>query len=366
MTLWFVFALMTVAAIFAVLWPLGRADRPQNEGSEATVYKDQLAEIDRDVAAGTIGAAEAEAARVEISRRLLAAADNQRGPPTVSSTRLRRFAAVVALVGLPVVAVAFYLPLGSPLLGDFPLAERIRAPDPTQPLDNLVAQVQAHLEKNPNDGRGWNVLAPVLARLGRYDEAVQAFRNSITYNGESAERRADLGEALAAAANGVVTSEAKAEFERAVALNADEIKASYFLGVAAEQDGRGNDAASIWRAMLAKAPADAPWRPLIQAALARVGSKAPVLSDDTMAAAKDMNEADRSAMIQTMIDRLATRLKQNGDDVEGWLRLVRAYMVMGDRDKIRSALTDARQAVANDAERLRQLNEGLKNLGLDG
>jgi cytochrome c-type biogenesis protein CcmH len=366
MTLWFVFALMTVAAIFAVLWPLGRAERPQNDGSEATVYKDQLAEIDRDVAAGTIGAAEAEAARVEISRRLLAAADNQRGPPTVSSIRLRRFAAVVALVGLPVVAVAFYLPLGSPLLGDFPLAERIRAPDPTQPLDNLVAQVQAHLEKNPNDGRGWNVLAPVLARLGRYDEAVQAFRNSITYNGESAERRADLGEALAAAANGVVTSEAKAEFERAVALNADEIKASYFLGVAAEQDGRGNDAASIWRAMLAKAPADAPWRPLIQAALARVGSKAPVLSDDTMAAAKDMNEADRSAMIQTMIDRLATRLKQNGDDVEGWLRLVRAYMVMGDRDKIRSALTDARQAVANDAERLRQLNEGLKNLGLDG
>jgi cytochrome c-type biogenesis protein CcmH len=366
MTLWFVFALMTVAAIFAVLWPLGRADRPQNDGSEATVYKDQLAEIDRDVATGTIGAPEAEAARVEISRRLLAAADNQRDPPTVSSRRLRRFAAVLALVGLPVVAVAFYLPLGSPRLGDFPLAERVRAPDPTQPLDNLVAQVQAHLEKNPNDGRGWNVLAPVLARLGRYDEAVQAYRNSITYNGENAERRADLGEALAAAANGVVTSEAKAEFERAVALNADEVKASYFLGVAAEQDGRGNDAASIWRAMLAKAPADAPWRPLVQEALARVGSKAPVLSDDTMAAAKDMNAADRSAMIHNMVDRLATRLKQNGDDVEGWLRLVRAYMVMGDRDKARSALTDARQAVANDAERLRQLNEGLKNLGLDG
>jgi cytochrome c-type biogenesis protein CcmH len=367
MTLWFLFALMTVAAIFAVLWPLRRADRPQNDGSEATVYRDQLAEIDRDVAAGTIAAPEAGAARVEISRRLLAAADNRRDPPVVSSTRLRRFAAVVALVGLPVVAVAFYLPLGSPQLGDFPLAQRTRAPDATQPLDNLVAQVQAHLEKNPNDGRGWNVLAPVLARLGRYDEAVQAYHNSITYNGESAARRADLGEALAAAANGVVTSEAKAEFERAVALNADEVKASYFLGVAAEQDGRANDAVSIWRTMLAKAPSDAPWRPLVQAALARVaGSKAPVLSDDTMAAAKDMNEADRGAMIHGMIDRLATRLKQNGDDVEGWLRLVRAYMVMGDRDKARSALTDARQAVANDAERLRQLNEGLKNLGLDG
>jgi cytochrome c-type biogenesis protein CcmH len=367
MSLWFVFALMTAAAIFAVLWPLGRGGRPQHDASEAVVYKYQLSEIDRDVAAGLIGRPEAEAARVEISRRLLAAVDNQRDPPLASNIRLRRSAAVIALVGLPIVAVALYLPLGSPQLGDFPLAQRIRAPDATQPLDNLVAQVEQHLEKNPTDGRGWNVLAPVLARLGRYDDAVRAYRNSITYDGDSAERRADLGEALAAAAGGVVTSEAKAEFERAIALNADEVKARYFLGLAAEQDGRTAEAVSIWRAMLANAPTDAPWRPLIQSALARVGgSTAPVLSDDAVAAAKDMNETDRGAMIRGMVERLAGRLKQNGDDVEGWLRLVRAYMVMGDRDKAKSALTDARQAVANDAERLRQLNEGLKNLGLDG
>ena len=218
--------------------------------------------------------------------------------------------------------------------------ERARTPDATQPLDNLVAQVEQHLEKNPTDGRGWSVLAPVLARLGRFDDAVRAFRNSITYNGDSAERRADLGEALVAAAGGVVTAEAKAEFERAVALNADEVKANYFLGLAAEQDGRAAEAASIWRAMLAKAPANAPWRPLVQAALVRVGgSPRPALSDDAVAAAKDMNEADRSAMIRGMVDRLATRLKQNGDDVEGWLRLVRAYMVMGDPDKAKGALT---------------------------
>ena len=367
MPLWFVFALMTAAAIFAVLWPLGRRIRAQGDASEAVVYKDQLAEIDRDVAAGLIGLAEAEAARVEIGRRLLAAADAERDPPIASNTRLRRLAAVVALVGLPLVAIAFYLPLGSPQLGDFPLAQRTRAPDARQPLDNLVAQVEAHLEKNPADGRGWGVLAPVLAKLGRHDEAVRAYRNSITYNGDSASRRADLGEAIAAAAGGVVTSEAKGEFERAIALNADEFKASYFLGLAAEQDGRTADAASIWRAMLARAPADAPWRPLVQAALARAaGSTVPTLSDNTIAAVKDMNESDRGAMIRGMVERLAGRLKQNGDDVEGWLRLVKAYMVMGDRDKANSARSDARQAVANDAERLRQLNEGLKNLGLDG
>ena len=367
MTLWFVFALMTAAAIFAVLWPLSRGGRPQNDGSEAAVYKDQLTEIDRDVAADLIGPPEAEAARVEISRRLLAAADNQRDPPSGSNVRLRRAAAVIALVGLPVVAVGFYYPLGSPGLGDFPLAQRSHAPEATQPLDNLVAQVEKHLEENPTDSRGWNVLAPVLARLGRYDDAVRAYRKSITYGGDSADRRADLGETLTAAAGGVVTAEAKAEFESAVGLNADDVKAGYYLGLAAEQDGRPAEAATIWRAMLGKAPANAPWRPLVQAALVRVGgSPAPALSNDAMAAAKDMNETDRSAMISGMVERLATRLKLNGDDVEGWLRLVRAYMVMGDQDKAKAALTEARQAVANDPERLRQLNEGLKNLGLDG
>ena len=138
--------------------------------------------------------------------------------------------------------------------------------------------------------------------------------------------------------------------------------------MAAEQDGRATDAASIWRAMLAKAPQDAPWRPIVLAALARVtgGPTAPVLSDESIAAAKDMTETDRGAMIRGMVDRLASRLKQNGDDVEGWLRLVRAYMVMGERDKAKGAGADARQAVASDPERLRALNEGLKNLGVDG
>jgi cytochrome c-type biogenesis protein CcmH len=367
MTLWFVFALMTVAAIFAVLWPLGRRALAQTGGNEAAVYKDQLAEIDRDVAADLIAAPEADAARVEISRRLLAAVDGERNPVVQSNVKLRRWTAVSALIGLPVVAVAFYLWLGSPQLGDFPLAGRARVADATQSLGSLVAQVEAHLEQNPTDGRGWNVLAPVLARLGRYDEAVRAYHNSITYNGDSAERRSDLGEALVGVAGGVVTSEAKTEFDRAIALSADDPKANYFLGLAAEQDGRKADAAAIWRGMLAKAPADAPWRPLLQAALVRVGGPAaPTLQDSAVAAAKEMNDADRGAMIRGMVDRLATRLKQNGDDVEGWLRLVRAYMVMGDRNKAASAVTDARQAVANDAERLRQLNEGLKNLGLDG
>ncbi|WP_028135431.1 c-type cytochrome biogenesis protein CcmI [Bradyrhizobium japonicum] len=368
MTLWFVFALMTVAAIFAVLWPLGRKGRAQDQGSEVAVYKDQLAEIERDLAAGSIPAPDAEAARIEISRRLLAAAASEPAMAATSNVTWRRVAAVLALAGLPLVAIGVYMPLGSPKLQDFPLAQRERVPGKAQSLENLVAQVQQHLETNPTDGRGWNVLAPVLQRLGRFDDAVRAYRNSLTYNGESAERRADLGEAIAAAAGGVVTAEAKTEFERAHALDADDPKANYFLGLAAEQDGRKDDAANIWRGLLAKAPADAPWRALVQTSLARVGGGGtmPALSDETIAASKDMAEGDRNAMVRGMVERLATRLKQNGDDVESWLRLVRAYLVMGERDKAMGASADARQAVASDGERLRQLNEGLRTLGLGG
>ena len=368
MALWFILALMTVAAVFAVLWPLGRRSGADMGGSEAVVYKDQLAEIDRDRASGLIGLPEAAAARVEIGRRLLAAADAEHEIPVPSGRGLRRAVSVVALVGLPLLTGALYLDLGSPDLPDFPLAQRAKQQSASAPLDTLVAQVEAHLEKNPTDARGWQVLAPVLMKLGRYDDAVRAFRNSITYGGDTAEHRGDLGEAIAAAAGGVVTVDAKTEFERAVVLSADDPKARYFLGLAAEQDGRAADAAAAWRAMLAGAPANAPWRPLVQSALARVSgtSGMPTLSDGDVAAAKGMADGDRNAMIRGMVDRLATRLKQNGDDVEGWLRLVRAYMVLGDADKARAATTEARQAVGGDAGHLKQLNDGLKGLGLDG
>jgi len=377
MSLWFLLALMTAGAIFAVLWPLGRRAAVKREGRESAVYQDQLAEIDRDIAGGLIGEIEGAAARVEISRRLLAAADAEDVSTVSSSLRLRRAVAVAALVGVPALAGALYLHLGSPALPDFPLASRARAPIAGQSLDQLVAQVQAHLEKNPTDGRGWSVLAPVLGRLGRFDDAAQAFRNAIRYDGDSAARHAGLGEALAGAANGVVTAEAKAEFERAVALDADEPKARYFLGLAAEQDGRPKEAAALWQDLLRKSPADAPWRPVLETALARVGAavpaptdsasaKVPALSSDTIASVQGMSEGDRGAMIRGMVDRLAARLKQNGDDVEGWLRLARAYMVLKEPDNARAARDEARRALAANEADLRKLNDGLKALGIDG
>src|SRR3954454_12656093 len=161
MMLWVVFALMTAAAVLAVLWPLGRARMAAPAGNDLVVYQDQLAEIERDRAANRIPETEAEAARIEVSRRLLAAADaaGKRTEPTSVAWR-RRAAAIAALVLMPLGACALYLHLGSPDLPGEPLAARSGTPPEQRSLASLVAQVEAHLARNPDDGRGWEVIAP--------------------------------------------------------------------------------------------------------------------------------------------------------------------------------------------------------------
>src|SRR5450631_2600518 len=240
MTLWLVLALMTGAAIFAVLWPLSRrgADRG---GSDIAVYRDQLEEITRDRSAGLIGEAEAEAAKVEVSRRLLAAADAAEAEKSVSDelpVASRRAIAVMSLVLLPVGAVALYLALGSPDMPGEPLAARQIALNENRSVENMIAQVEGHLAGNPNDGRAWEILAPVYMRLNRFDDAVTAWRNVLRLNGSTAAHEAALGEALVFAANGVVTPEAKAQFDRAYAMEPEDVMARFYLGMAADQDGR--------------------------------------------------------------------------------------------------------------------------------
>jgi cytochrome c-type biogenesis protein CcmH len=372
MTLWFVFALMTAAAIFAVLWPLGQSTNAQ-AGSDIAVYRDQLDEIERDRAAGLIGAAEAEAARVEVSRRLIAAADAAEFThvlPIGSPLWRRRALSVGAVILLPGIAAAFYLALGSPQLPGQPLAERVPGAHQGRSIASLVSEAEAHLERNPDDIRGYEVLAPVYLRMGRFADAVRARRKLLTLGGESAGRQSDLGEALVAAANGVVTAEAKSAFERAMVLDPEELKARFYIGLAAEQDGNRAKAADIWRAMTKNAPTDAPWVPIVREALARVDAQSsnavPGPTADDIAAAGAMSEKDRGDMIRNMVARLADRLKENGSDVEGWQRLLRAYLVLGEREKAISAADAAKRALANDADKLRRIEDTIKSLGLEG
>jgi cytochrome c-type biogenesis protein CcmH len=374
MTLWFGLALMTAAAVWAVLWPLARRGNELRSGSEVAVYRDQLAEVERDRAAGLIGESEAVGARVEVSRRLIAAADAQTGPPSSASsaTWRRRAVALLALAVLPFGAAAFYLALGSPSLPDQPLAPRLAASRSDPSVDTLIAQVEEHLSRRPEDGRGWEVIAPVYLRLGRFDDAVKARRNALRLNGATGEREAALGEALVFAANGVVTAEAKAAFERAIALDANRVEARYFLGLAAEQDGDYSQAAATWRALLEAAPPDAPWIDVLRGALARVnpggatGSPRIDPSDEQVTASRQLGPEQRKAMIEGMVERLSERLHRDGADVDGWLRLVRSYLVLGQPEKARAAVIDARRALAGDAIKLRRLDDLLRGLGLEG
>jgi cytochrome c-type biogenesis protein CcmH len=347
------------------LWPLARRASQSRSGSDVAIYRDQLEEIERDRAAGLIEDNEAASAQVEVSRRLIAAADAQTASPTnvPSATWRRRAVAIAALVLLPFGATTLYLALGSPLLPDRPLAPRLAAARADQSIDTLIAKVETHLESNPDDGRGWEVIAPVYIRLGRFDDAVRARRNALRLNGSSAEREAAFGEALVFAANGIVTAEAKAAFERAVALDANGVQARYFLGLAAEQDGDRTQAAATWRALIEAAPPDAPWLDLLRRALARLDRAA---APDDPGAGSELAPEQRQAMIQGMVERLSERLHRDGGDVEGWLRLVRSYMVLGQPDKARAAVVDARRALAGDTGKLRRLDDLLKGLGLEG
>ena len=369
MTMWLVMALMTAAAIFAVLWPLARRT-PLPTGSDVAVYRDQLDEIERDRASGLIGEREAEAARVEVSRRLIAAADAVAVVPQGNMALRRRVAALAALVLLPLGAASLYLTLGSPDMTGSPLAARQTAPTEQSPLVELVGRVEAHLEQNPEDGRGWEVLGPVYMRLGRYDDAVRARRNVLRLLGSNPEREADLGEALVGAQNGIVTAEAKDMFERAVRLNPGDFRARYFVGLAAEQDGRPKAAVELWRTLLAEAPADAAWTGFVRESLARLDPAAAVAqpgpSAEDVAAANEMTPEQRNTMVRSMVSRLAERLKQDGTDVEGWLRLLRAYMVLGDKEQALAAANDARRALAGDPDKLKRVDELIKGLGLEG
>jgi cytochrome c-type biogenesis protein CcmH len=377
--LWLLLALMTGAAILAVLWPLGRKRADRAVASDVAVYRDQLEEIERDRADGRIGHDEFEAARVEVSRRLLAAANaGAQAPPTASTGAKRRLTAMAAAVlAIPFIAVLLYGWRGSPDLPGRPIAS-LSSEEHANSIAGIIARIESHLEEDPNDGKGWEVVAPVYMRLERYDDAVKARRNALNLLGATPIREVDLGEALTAAAGGVVTVEAKAAFDRAIAADDNSFKAMFYLGLAAEQDGKADEAVRIWRDLIGKSPPDAPWLTVVRESVARVEGtevpQGPVVSAapargptaQDVAAASNMTSDERNQFIRDRVESLAVRLRQDGSDIDGWLRLLNAYKVLGERDKAKAAVGEARKALAREPDKLRQLEQGIKELGVGG
>jgi cytochrome c-type biogenesis protein CcmH len=376
--LWAVFALLTGVAIFAVLWPLSRAPATTDSKElDVAFYKAQTAEIERDATRGVIGAQEAETARNEAARRLMAASQRATADVGSGSRFATRSVALGVLIFVPALALGLYAYVGTPNMPDDPLEARLDAPASTMDMPTAIAKIERHLAKNPDDGRGWAVIAPIYVRLGRYDDAVRAFTNEIRTLGPSGERYAGLGEAQVYLANGMIDADAKKSFEQAAVLDPKSPRAAYYLGLAAQQDGDKANAVAIWTRLVAESPPDAPWLPTVRARLAEVGGAASAQADNAPAApdagrakmaeaVAAMPKDQQQAMIHRMVDGLADRLKTNGGDIEGWLRLMRAYQVLNEQDKAKLALSDARRNFAADPSATKRIDDLAHELGLEG
>ena len=374
MLLWLILAAMTAAAVAAVLQPLRRrtsvpaaADAPV-----VAVYRDQLAEIEADVERGLINTDEAAAAGLEVQRRLLKQTGNAGTPVTATAQapvdRPANRAALATALLVPVLAISAYALLGSPHLPDQPLATRRAASPETAQVEILVARVEERLRTHPEDGQGWEVIAPVYARLGREQDALDAWRQAIRLLGPSPQRLRGLVEASLATSQGIVGDEARAALEKLRAADPADPIPRFWLAIAKQQNGQRAVAIADFKALLDEAPADAPWRKAVADRLAALTGNtqppAPSPSPEQRAAAQQMAPDDRSKMIAGMVDGLAARLAKDGTDIEGWLRLINAYVVLGRTADAQSAIADARKAHAQDSQALSRLTALAGQLGL--
>lgn len=394
MLLWVLLAFLSAAVAIALLQPLLRPAGNAGvvgDGAQA-VYRDQLAEIDAEQQRGLLGADEAEAARREIARRLIAADDvaGERSASDTKDTTGRPSSqarpgsvrlAIFATALVPVAAIAVYALSGAPGLPSQPLAARRQAPPVSADVQNLVKAVEARLKETPDDGRGWEVIAPVYLRLARYDDAASAYRQALKFNGDSAARLSGYAEALMLANQGRVPVEARRAFDRLLELEPRNVRARFWLAFAKEQDGKIVEAAADYAKLLTELPDDVPWRGMVeerhQATRSALAASAPGSSPVTASpapapgpspadieAAAKLDEAGRRQMIEAMVAGLAARLDKDGRDVAGWQRLIRAQSVLGRRDEALASLAKARSALASEPEALVALAELAKSLGL--
>ena len=362
-------ALITMLVLIRPLFT-GRISAEPRGVRDARIYRDQLDEVERDLARGTISAGEAEGARTEVSRRLIAAAGRAEtavalGPAPRLYSRLM---AGIALIAAPALALTLYLANGMPGQPDLPLAERpatetaqaVRlsqaeaeaayTPDPMPPLTGeqkeyaaLIIRLEKLLEQRPDDAQGLELLANGYLRLGRYGDAWRAYDRLTTVMGDLAGAGdfAAKAEAMVLAAGGYVSPSAERAIGKALARDEALPVARYYAGLLMVQNGRLDEAISHWEQLKTETPANAPWLPFLDGMLVeakamrnelRGGDGAPGPSAADIEAAGAMTPGERQEMIEGMVARLETRLTSEGGEVEEWLRLMNAYKQLGKRD----------------------------------
>ncbi|MAZ32626.1 c-type cytochrome biogenesis protein CcmI [Thalassospiraceae bacterium SW-3-3] len=415
MTIWIVLGALTALVAGYVLWPILRnarsADADTNEDRLAdmdedelqrdlAVYRDQLAEIGRDIERGVLTEGQADAARTEVQRRILAtdqriAKRHQSGEAANRVSRLRPAVAIFTLL-LFAGGVGLYLDLGRPDLRDRPIASRTdeimaarQASDNdanrNAALNRAVQDLSNRLLENPDDLKGWELLGASLMALGRPEEAQTAYLEAVKQSGRDGDYLAMYAESVIRTNNGQVNTIARGALEEAAKSGSTDPRIQYFLGLADAQNGNVAAAVDRWIALVNGAPSDAGWLPMVlarieEAALAqgiditgRITVTPPMASNapggpsrEDMEAAAEMTPEERQEMILGMVSQLADKLAENPQDPEGWARLMRAYMVIGQPDQAKQAYDTARQEFAGDTALLTRFAGLADELGIPG
>ena len=363
---WIVILVLAAIAVAVLILPLfrGKSNAASRAVYDREVYRDQLAELERDRARGLIDAAEVEAARTEIARRMLATEREDGAAPVKSGARPLALAAAIAA---PILALGLYVAFGSPHIPDAPFASRTASDNGAKAhaeLTQRVATLAERLQKSTDDIEGWNLLARSLAALERYSEAVTAWRQIVRLSGGNPDATSALGESLVHAADGVVTPEAREVFERVRGMAPFDARAMFYLGLAEAQAGNGTAALQIWIDLAAVSPENAPWMPTVRArirqtaeesridpasikpseAAQRFAAQRPAPRGPSAADAEAMQRMapeEQQKAIRGMVESLAARLEAQPNDIDGWRRLGRARLVLGERDKARAAYAKA-------------------------
>lgn len=374
--LWLIFAAMLLASLALLLWPLlsARGTAPARAEHDLAVYRQQLGEIAIELERGTLSDADAAAAKLEIERRMLRVGE-ELSQQRQGRSRWRNASAVAVAVAVPAASLAFYLWTGHPEMPAQLFGERRNAGPATAgnaqagQIADMVERLRQRLATSPGDPQGWKLLGRSYVVMGRFDEAVAAYRKASDLAPDDPDMLMAYGEAQVFAAQDDVTPAAEAIFKRTLALDPKHPGARFYLALQRAQAGDMKGALDGWLALYADSAADAPWLPALQAQMKRAaaalkidlasvlpkplpptaaaapagaavppaGAAAPGPSAEDVAAASKMAPADQAQMIQGMVQRLADRLQQNPDDFDGWMRLGRAYQVLNQPDKAREA-----------------------------
>jgi len=356
-TLWIVSALLTLLLLFILLRPLvvRRGTVTARAAFDLEVYRDQLKEIDRDVARGLIGAEEAEAARLEVQRRILAADQAAGSEQEDRSAPLSTGSVLLLALLVPAIAGSVYLIDGRPDLPGRPFAAD--EPEPKDPAAaTRLAALRESAGKNPGSAAAWERLARFNYEQRRFRSAARAYGRAYKLSGNRPALASIYAEALVRVRNGIVTDEAQALFAVAAKANPRDARARFFLGLAEAQRNRPKAALERWARLELDAPAGAPWLTILRREMARVADAAKIdlaairaaaaraagrspstaprgPTKDDIDNARRMTPEQRMQMIRGMVAGLEARLKEKPDDLAGWQRLGRSYQVLGDREK---------------------------------